>query len=66
VKEKRVRTKLFQLWLHPREYQFLADYADKNMFTASETVRGWIHEVMKMEGHDISEPRNPKKLEGGK
>lgn len=66
MKEKRVRTKLFQVWLHPREYQFLSDYADKNMLTASETVRGWIHEVMKREGHDIREPMNPEKPKGGK
>ena len=27
--------------------------------TASETVRGWIHEVMKREGYDIKEPSLP-------
>ena len=65
MKEKRVRTKIFQVWLHPREYQFLTNYAEKNMLTASETIRGWIHEVMKMEGYKIKEPRNPE-LQGGK
>jgi len=29
------------------------------MLTASDTVRGWIHEVMKREGFEIKEPRNP-------
>jgi len=27
--------------------------------TASETVRGWIHEVMKREGYEIKEPALP-------
>ena len=38
---------MFQVWLHPNEYHFLKDYSETNMLTASETVRGWIHEVTK-------------------
>jgi len=56
---KRLRTKMFQVWLHPREYEFLATYSEDNMLTASETVRGWIHQVMKKEGYDIKEPSLP-------
>jgi len=59
MKDKRLRTKLFQVWLHHQEYEFLTGYAEKNMLTASELIRGWLHEVMKMEGCDIKEPRNP-------
>jgi hypothetical protein len=59
MRVKRIRTKMFQVWLHPREYEFLTAYAEENMLTASETVRGWIHEVMKREGYDIKEPSLP-------
>jgi len=59
MKEKRLRNKIFQVWLHPKEYEFLSQYAEENMLTASETIRGWIHEIMKMEGYEIKEPRNP-------
>jgi hypothetical protein len=31
------------------------------VFTASEIVRGWIHEVMKREGYEIKEPSFPEK-----
>jgi hypothetical protein len=66
MKENRLRTKLFQVWLHSREYEFLTNYAEKNMLSASETIRGWIHEVMKIEGHEITEPNNPARNRGGK
>jgi hypothetical protein len=59
MRVKRIRTKMFQVWLHPREYEFLTSYAEENMLTASETVRGWIHEVMRKEGYDIKEPALP-------
>ena len=59
MRVKRIRTKMFQVWLHPREFEFLTTYAEENMLTASETVRGWIHEIMKREGYEIKEPRNP-------
>jgi hypothetical protein len=29
------------------------------MLTASEIVRGWIHQVMRKEGYDIKEPSLP-------
>jgi hypothetical protein len=59
MRVKRIRTKMFQVWLHPREFEFLTNYAEENMLTASETVRGWIHEVMKREGFEIKEPSLP-------
>ena len=59
MRVKRIRTKMFQVWLHPREFEFLTNYAEENMLTASETVRGWIHEVMKREGYEIKEPSFP-------
>ena len=59
MKDKRLRTKLFQVWLHQKEYDFIAGYAEKNMLTASELIRGWIHEVMRVEDYQIKEPRYP-------
>ena len=59
MSEKRLRNKLFQVWLHQNEFDFISSYAEKNMITASELIRGWIHEVMKMEDYEITEPRNP-------
>jgi len=59
MRHKRVRDKLFQVWLHPKELEFLNDYADKNMCTSSEIVRGWLREIMKREGVSIKEPQNP-------
>lgn len=55
----RYRNKMFQVWLHPQEFKFLKEYAEENMLTASEIVRGWIHEVMKREGYEIKEPSLP-------
>jgi len=68
AREKRIRTKMFNCWLHPVELKFLNDYAEKNMSTSSEIIRGWIHEVMKMEGYEIFEPLNPELInkKGGK
>ncbi len=70
MREKRIRTKLFRVWLHPKELEFLNSYAEANMLTASEVVRGWIHEVMKREGYEIKEPSlpktKPKSKKGGK
>jgi hypothetical protein len=59
MRVKRIRTKMFQVWLHPREFEFLTNYAEENMLTASEIVRGWIHQVMRKEGYDIKEPSLP-------
>ncbi len=69
MRVKRIRTKMFQVWLHPNEFEFLTTYAEENMMTASETVRGWIHEVMKKEGYEIKEPSLPEPVinkKGGK
>ena len=60
MRQKRLRTKLFRVWLHPKELDFLTDYAEINMMSASEIIRGWIHEVMKREGYEIKEPSLPK------
>ena len=59
MRQKRVRTKLFRVWLHPNELKFLSSYSEANMMTASEVIRGWIHEVMKREGYEIKEPSLP-------
>jgi len=65
MRERRIRTKLFQVWLHPKELKFLNDYAEENLLTNSELIRGWIHEVMKREGIKLKEPLRPKS-KGGK
>ena len=60
---------MFNCWLHEKELKFLNDYAEKNLSTSSEIIRGWIHAVMKSEGDEILEPRNPEtinKIKGGK
>ena len=59
MRKKRIRTKLFSVWLHPKEFEFLSKYAEKNMYTSSEIIRGWIHQVMKREGFDVKEPSLP-------
>lgn len=40
MNEKRLRNKIFQVWLHSNEYEFLKTYSESNMLTASETIRG--------------------------
>ncbi len=59
MRQKRIRTKLFRVWLHPKELEFLNEYAEDCMLTASDVIRGWLHEVMKREGHEIKEPSLP-------
>ena len=61
MREKRIRTKLFQCWLHQKELKFLNKYAEQNMSTSSEIIRGWIHVVMKREGLNVKEPSLPEK-----
>ena len=56
---KRVRTKLFSVWLHPRELDFLNQYAEDCMLTASEVIRALLHQLMEKEGHEIKEPSLP-------
>jgi len=48
-----------------KEHKFLSQYANKNLLTASELFRGWLHEVMKKEGYEINEPLNPEKIKKG-
>jgi hypothetical protein len=53
---------MFNCWLHPVELKFLNDYAEKSLCTSSEIVRGWIHEIMKMEGYELNEPTLPESI----
>jgi hypothetical protein len=66
MREKRIRTKLFQVWLHPKEYHFLNNYAEANMLTASDLIRYWIRQAMEKEGQlrDVFIETKPKR--GGK
>jgi len=50
---------MFRVWLNDKEFEFLYSYSEKNMLTASELFRGWLHEVMKREGFDLKEPSLP-------
>ncbi len=59
MRTKRVRTKLFSVWLHEKELEFLNNYAKESMFTASEVIRALTHQLMKREGYDIKEPLLP-------
>lgn len=59
---KRLRTKRINVWLHEKELKFLNSYAEKNLVTASEIIRGWIHEVMKREGYELNEPTLPESI----
>lgn len=66
MRNKRVRTKLFPVWLHQKELEFLNRYAEANMLTASELIRYWIRQAMEKEGllRDVAIETKPK--EGGK
>ena len=57
--QKRLRQKMFRVWLNEKEHKFLSQYANKNLLTASELFRGWLHEVMKREGYELREPLLP-------
>jgi len=52
----RFRPKLIHIYLHEEEDKFLKKYASDNLLSVSELIRGWIHEVMKHEGHILNEP----------
>ncbi len=56
MREKRIRTKLFSLWLHEKELEFLKDYSEKSYMTSSEVVRSLLRQLMKQEGVEIKEP----------
>ncbi len=66
MREKRIRTKLFQVWLHQKEFDFLNHYAEESMLTASDLIRYWIRQAMEKRGlvEDLSIEIKPKK--GGK
>ena len=56
MRVKRIRTKLFNVWLNEREFEYITNYAEENLMTASELIRYWIHQSMNKEGKlkDIS------------
>ena len=56
MREKRIRTKLFSLWLHPKELDFLKDYSEKSLMTSSEVVRSLLRQLMKQDGVEVKEP----------
>ena len=63
MRQKRLRTKLFRVWLHEKELEYITNYAEDNLLSASELIRYWIHQSMKKEGllKDISINTKPKK-----
>ncbi len=67
MRGKRLRTKLFQVWLHEKEYEFLNNYAESNLITGSELIRFWIQQAMKEKGllDELRIETRPKK-KGGK
>ena len=63
MRQKRIRTRLFRVWLHSKELEYITDYSEENFLNASELIRYWIHQSMKKEGFlkDISINTKPKK-----
>lgn len=63
MRQKRLRAKLFRVWLHEKELEYITNYAETNFLTASELIRYWIHQSMKKEGFlkDISINTKPMK-----
>jgi len=61
MKPNRFRPNLIHIYLHPEEDAFIRKYAEDNLLTVSELIRGWIHEVMKRELYDLKEPLLPEK-----
>ena len=57
MREKRIRTKLFSLWLHEKELEFLKDYSEKSYMTSSEVMRSLLRQLMKQEGVKLKEPK---------
>ena len=67
MSKNRLRPKLIHIYLHEEEDKFFRNYAEKNYLTVAEVFRGWLHEVMKREGHEIAEPLLPEtSKKGGK
>ncbi len=50
MRVKRIRTKLFNVWLNEKEFEYITNYAEENLLTASELIRHWIHQSMSKEG----------------
>ena len=63
MSKQRLRTKLFHVWLNPKELEYITNYAEENLLSASELIRYWIHQSMKKEGFlkDISINTKPKR-----
>ena len=53
---------MIHIYLPEQEDKFLKKYAEENLLTVSELIRGWIHEVMKKEGVNLKEPLIPKSI----
>ena len=67
MSKNRLRPNLIHIYLHEEEDKFLRNHAEKNYLTVAEVFRGWLHEVMKREGYEITEPSLPKtSKKGGK
>jgi len=67
MRSNRLRPKLIHIFLHEDEDKFLRNYAEKNYLTVAGVFRGWLHEVMKREGYEITEPSLPEtNKKGGK
>ena len=65
MREKRVRSKLFNVWLHPKEHEFLNSFAEQSLMTSSDVVRTLIKQMMKQEGVEFKEPKLNLKSQGG-
>jgi len=65
MSKNRLRPKLIHIYLHQEEDKFFRNYAEKNYLTVAEVFRGWLHEVMKREGHEITEPQLPETIKKG-
>ena len=50
---------MIHIYLHEEENKFLKQYANENLLSVSELIRGWLHEVMKKEGYILKEPQIP-------
>ena len=59
MKQNRLRPKLIHTYLHTEEDKFIKSYGEKDLLTVSELIRGWMHEVMKREGYELTEPLLP-------
>jgi hypothetical protein len=57
----RLKDRKLQMWVDSDEFSFLKEYSNNNHLTISELIRGWIHEVMKREGYEITEPSLPER-----